>query len=178
MVDEQVMQGLEGAAEAYPLALIEVAKLRLARPLVSLGFLGIMETKNTLRRRIATLVDRRQSVSVHVGVRGLLLWAAVGLALLPMAQAKTAVATPQTLPPTNVVVSAPLIQPRSAASGGSSLRAAAPYHPDLRRIFADYWAVRAKSNNSGATRRDARYAIDAPSHRCLHRPGSVPLRPC
>lgn len=158
VVDEQVMQGLEGAAEAYPLALIEVARLGLGKPLISPSLLGIMETKYTLRRRIANLVNRRESVGVRIGVRGLLLWAAVGLALLPMAQAKTGMATPQTQPATKADAATPPIQPPATPSPGGNPRWAPPSwwnDPAAFRIvsrsFAQRLAMMAQSKISGAT---------------------------
>ncbi|HAO78723.1 MAG TPA: hypothetical protein DCQ92_07045, partial [Verrucomicrobia subdivision 3 bacterium] len=58
-VDDAVMLALRDEAEAYAPTLLEVAKLALNRPLVSLGLVGIMESRHALRQRIERLVDFR-----------------------------------------------------------------------------------------------------------------------
>jgi beta-lactamase regulating signal transducer with metallopeptidase domain/type II secretory pathway component GspD/PulD (secretin) len=58
-VDDAVMLALRDEAESYAPTLLEVAKLSLNRPLVSLGLVGIMESRNTLRQRIERLLDFR-----------------------------------------------------------------------------------------------------------------------
>src|SRR5882724_8996730 len=58
-VDDAVMLALRDGAEAYAPTLLEVAKLALNRPLVSLGLVGIMESRHALRQRIERLVDFR-----------------------------------------------------------------------------------------------------------------------
>ncbi len=58
-VDDAVMLALRDDAECYAPTLLEVAKLALDRPLVSLGLVGIMESRHALRQRIERLVDFR-----------------------------------------------------------------------------------------------------------------------
>src|SRR5471032_1489226 len=58
-VDDAVMLALRDEAESYAPTLLEVAKLALNRPLVSLGLVGIMESRHALRQRIERLVDFR-----------------------------------------------------------------------------------------------------------------------
>ena len=58
-VDDAVMLSLRDEAESYAPTLLEVAKLALNRPLVSLGLVGIMESRHALRQRIERLVDFR-----------------------------------------------------------------------------------------------------------------------
>lgn len=58
-VDDAVMLALQGEAENYAPTLLMVAKLALSRPLVSLGLVGIMESRTALRKRIERLVNFR-----------------------------------------------------------------------------------------------------------------------
>lgn len=58
-VDDAVMLALRDDADAYAPTLLEVAKLALNRPLVSLGLVGIIESRSALRQRIERLVDFR-----------------------------------------------------------------------------------------------------------------------
>jgi beta-lactamase regulating signal transducer with metallopeptidase domain len=58
-VDDAVMLALNEDAEAYAPTLLEVAKLALHRPLASLGLVGILESRSSLRQRIERLMDFR-----------------------------------------------------------------------------------------------------------------------
>ncbi len=58
-VDDAVMLALRDEAESYAPTLLEVAKLAFRRPLMSLGLVGIMESRSALRQRIERLVDFR-----------------------------------------------------------------------------------------------------------------------
>ncbi|HKW29280.1 MAG TPA: M56 family metallopeptidase [Verrucomicrobiae bacterium] len=58
-VDDAVMLALQGEAENYAPTLLTVAKLALSRPLMSLGLVGIMESRTALRKRIERLVNFR-----------------------------------------------------------------------------------------------------------------------
>jgi type II secretory pathway component GspD/PulD (secretin)/beta-lactamase regulating signal transducer with metallopeptidase domain len=58
-VDDAVMVALNDDAEAYAPTLLEVAKLALRRPLASLGLVGILESRSSLRQRIERLMDFR-----------------------------------------------------------------------------------------------------------------------
>ena len=58
-VDDAVMLALREEADGYAPTLLEVAKLALRRPLMSLGLVGIMESRSALRQRIERLVDFR-----------------------------------------------------------------------------------------------------------------------
>ncbi len=99
-VDDAVMLALRDEAEAYAPTLLEVAKLALNRPRVSLGLVGIMESRHALRQRIERLVDFR--APRHAGLTllsllGLLAFTAVAVPMgekpVP-AQAITATALP------------------------------------------------------------------------------------
>ena len=56
-VDDAVMLALNEEAETYAPTLLEVAKLSLHRPLASLGLVGILESRSSLRQRIERLLD-------------------------------------------------------------------------------------------------------------------------
>ena len=58
-VDDAVMLALRDEAENYAPTLLEVAKLAFSRPLMSLGLVGIMESRSALRKRIERLVNFR-----------------------------------------------------------------------------------------------------------------------
>ena len=58
-VDDAVMLALNEDAETYAPTLLEVAKLALHRPLASLGLVGILESRSSLRQRIERLLDFR-----------------------------------------------------------------------------------------------------------------------
>jgi beta-lactamase regulating signal transducer with metallopeptidase domain len=56
-VDDAVMLALNEEADTYAPTLLEVAKLSLRRPLASLGLVGILESRSSLRERIERLLD-------------------------------------------------------------------------------------------------------------------------
>jgi len=102
-VDDAVMLALRDEADEYAPTLLEVAKLALNRPRVSLGLVGIMESRTALRSRIERLVDfqaPRQAGMTLVSLLGTLAFTAVavlmgegpGPAELPAAIAPAAMA--------------------------------------------------------------------------------------
>jgi len=81
-VDDAVMLALRDEADDYAPTLLEVAKLALNRPRVSLGLVGIMESRNALRSRIERLVDfraPRQAGLTLVSLLGVLAFTAVAV---------------------------------------------------------------------------------------------------
>lgn len=81
-VDDAVMLALRDEAESYAPTLLAVAKLALARPLASLGLVGIMESRHSLRQRIERLVDfrpPRQAGLTLVSLLGILAFTAVAV---------------------------------------------------------------------------------------------------
>jgi beta-lactamase regulating signal transducer with metallopeptidase domain len=58
-VDDAVMLALRDEADAYAPTLLEVAKLAFQRPLMSLGLVGILESRSALRQRIERLINFR-----------------------------------------------------------------------------------------------------------------------
>ncbi len=93
-VDDAVMLALRDEADHYAPTLLEVAKLALNRPLVSLGLVGIMESRSALRSRIERLVDfpapRRAGLTL-VSLLGVLAFTAVAV---PMGEAPVPVEEP------------------------------------------------------------------------------------
>jgi len=86
-VDDAVMLTLSGDAESYAPTLLAVAKIAFSRPLMSLGLVGIMESRSALRKRIERLVNftapRKAGLTI-LSLGGILLFSAVAL---PMGQA-------------------------------------------------------------------------------------------
>ncbi|HEY3763101.1 MAG TPA: M56 family metallopeptidase [Verrucomicrobiae bacterium] len=103
-VDDAVMLALRDEPDLYAPTLLEVARLAFQRPRLSLGLVGIMESRSALRQRIERLVDfrapRRAGLS-FVSILGILLFIAV---VVPMgsAPAQTSVTeTPALAKPAN-----------------------------------------------------------------------------
>jgi len=88
-VDDAVMLALREDAETYAPTLLEVAKLALQHPLMSLGLVGIMESRSALRQRIERLVDfhaPRKAGLTFASLFGIFVFSAVAL---PMGKAPT-----------------------------------------------------------------------------------------
>jgi len=94
-VDDAVMLALNEDAETYAPTLLEVAKLALPRPLASLGLVGILESRSSLRQRIERLMDFRPPRKAGLTLGSAL--AVLGFAALavPMGQAPAPVKLPQ-----------------------------------------------------------------------------------
>lgn len=126
-VDDAVMCALNSEAEIYAPTLLEVAKLAFARPLASLGLVGILESRSVLRHRIERLLNfttpRRAGVSV------------VSLACLA---AFTALAVPMGEPPA---------QPRPAGADELATETLIPYRA---KVDADVFArnIQARANGT------------------------------
>ena len=91
-VDDAVVVALGGEGEVYAPTLLEVAKLAFRRPTLSLGLVGIMESKSALRQRVERLMTlrtpRRAGLSM-VSVLSILAFSAVAV---PMGQGPAVVA--------------------------------------------------------------------------------------
>jgi beta-lactamase regulating signal transducer with metallopeptidase domain len=94
-VDDAVMLALKEDAETYAPTLLEVAKLALHRPLASLGLVGILESRSSLRQRIERLMDFRPPHKAGLTLASAL--AVVGFAALavPMGEAPATNEVPQ-----------------------------------------------------------------------------------
>jgi general secretion pathway protein D len=94
-VDDAVMLALKEEAENYAPTLLEVAKLALHRPLATLGLVGILESRSSLRQRIERLLDFRPPRKAGLTLGSAL--AVLGFAALavPMAEAPPPRAIPE-----------------------------------------------------------------------------------
>lgn len=107
-VDDAVMLALSHEADIYAPTLLEVAKLAFRRPLVSLGLIGIIESRSALRQRIERIVNfdpPRKAGLTFISFCGIFMFSAIAL---PMGQGP-APAESQTAP-----LSAGPTQPESA----------------------------------------------------------------
>jgi beta-lactamase regulating signal transducer with metallopeptidase domain len=86
-VDDAVMEALADDADRYPATLIEVAKVAVLRPVTSLGFLGILESRGKLSRRIRRLIEEPRPQRATVGWPAAVALIIGGAMLLPMARA-------------------------------------------------------------------------------------------
>jgi general secretion pathway protein D len=105
-VDDAVMLALNEDADAYAPTLLEVAKLALHRPLTTLGLVGILESRSSLRQRIERLVDFRPPRKAGLTLGPTL--AVFGFAALavPMGEAPATNEVPQ-VPVNQVVTNGP-----------------------------------------------------------------------
>ncbi len=87
-VDDTVAHELGAEADGYPAALLEVARAALAPRALSLGLVGILESRSALRRRIERLLDRPANRRPGLGWLGIAGIAGVGLLVLPMAEGR------------------------------------------------------------------------------------------
>lgn len=107
-VDDAVMLALREDSETYAPTLLAVAKLAFQRPLMSLGLVGIMESRSALRQRIERLVNfhapRRVGLT-FASLFGVVVFSAIAL---PMGEAPA----PSAKPAPSIAAPA---QPQSAA---------------------------------------------------------------
>jgi beta-lactamase regulating signal transducer with metallopeptidase domain len=95
-VDDEVAHHLGPEAGDYPLALLEVARHAIRRPVLSLGLIGIIGTRSALRSRIERLLERPAHGSPRMGISAILTVLVTGLVLLPMARGGASKAPIQT----------------------------------------------------------------------------------
>ena len=85
-VDDAVMLALRDEADGYAPTLLTVAKLAFSRPLMSLGLVGIMESRSALRKRIERLVNfhaPRKAGLTFLSLCGIFVFSAVALPMGP-----------------------------------------------------------------------------------------------
>jgi|GEM_PF-608015 len=94
-VDDAVMCALNAEADVYAPTLLEVAKLAFARPLASLGLVGILESRSALRHRIERLLNFRTPRRAGVSAVSVICLAAFTALAVPMGEppAQSATAT-------------------------------------------------------------------------------------
>jgi beta-lactamase regulating signal transducer with metallopeptidase domain len=94
-VDEAVLATIGAdAREAYLRTLVEVARAAFRRTSLSLQLIGVVESQNTLKERIRTMMNRPVPGSAKLGVAGVLAILAMGLLLMPMARGEREEAPP------------------------------------------------------------------------------------
>jgi len=85
-VDEAVLVAMGEAAQQYPQALLDVAKLAFRRPTLSLRLIGVVESKSALASRIKHILNRPMPKTAKLGILGLLAIIVTAVILLPMAK--------------------------------------------------------------------------------------------
>lgn len=85
-VDEFVVVELGREAETYPVTLVEVAKLTLSRAVLSLGLVGILESKSALKQRVHRLVNYPPPHNARLSFASVVVCVALGAVVLPMAR--------------------------------------------------------------------------------------------
>ena len=90
-VDDAVMLALRDQAETYAPTLLEVAKLTIHRPLLSLGLVGVMESRSALRQRIERLLDFRAPRKAGLTCASVVTIVCFSVVALPMGEAPTLV---------------------------------------------------------------------------------------
>ncbi len=105
-VDDAVMLALNEDAEAYAPTLLEVAKLALHRPLATLGLIGILESRSSLRQRIERLMDFRPPRRAGLTLGSALAVFGFAALALPMGEAPAPTEAPH-MPVNQVVTNSP-----------------------------------------------------------------------
>jgi beta-lactamase regulating signal transducer with metallopeptidase domain len=106
-VDDTVAYELGPDADTYPATLLEVARAALQRPRLSLGLVGILESRSALRTRIQRLLDQPPTTPTPPELRwpGRLAVALIAILVLPMARRPASAEAP--LPPAQPAATAP-----------------------------------------------------------------------
>lgn len=95
-VDEAVM--LDGDGDNYPSTLVKVARYCTRPPLLSLAFLGILESPSRLEKRVRRLIDSPLPRSATLNWTGWLVVTVAALSLLPMNFVRRVEAASETSP--------------------------------------------------------------------------------
>lgn len=88
-VDEGVLVCLKGRLHCYSHTLIDIAEMVTLKPKLSMGLVGVAESKTQLNERINLMLNKPIPKHAHLGLFGLALIIALGTLLLPMAAAQT-----------------------------------------------------------------------------------------
>ncbi|GEM_PF-238806 len=88
-VDEMVLTSLGDEAGNYSNVLVDVAAIASARPSLSLGLVGVVESKKALAGRIRHIISRPFPRSAKLGVVGIVAVIVGAAVLLPMARGET-----------------------------------------------------------------------------------------
>lgn len=121
-VDDAVMRASGTGREDYPSALLQVARFIAQRPALSLGLVGILESRSALRQRIQRLLDSRVPDRPGLTLTSILTLVAFGALALPMGQAPGPQQQPAA-PPAQIPMTAPPAENANAS------------HPLYTRIY-------------------------------------------
>jgi len=108
-VDDAVMLALRDEGPNYAPTLLEVARLALARPMLSLGLVGIIESRSALSHRIERLVNFTAPRRAGLSAVSIVAVVALTAAAVPMAEAP-----PQPLPTVTVATKPTQIRAESS----------------------------------------------------------------
>src|SRR5690606_31003899 len=92
-VDEAVMLSIPHDRTVYPSTLVKVARHCATRPMLALSFLGIFESRRTLRFRVKRLLNIDLPRSANLGWSGWITLVAAAFLVWPMAFHKKAEAS-------------------------------------------------------------------------------------
>ena len=90
-VDDAVMLALREEAAGYAPTLLQVAKLALRRPRLSLGLVGIMESRSALRQRVERLLDFQAPRRAGLSLGALAAILAFSAVAVPMGEAPSTI---------------------------------------------------------------------------------------
>jgi len=88
-VDEMALVALGAEAKSYGNTLIDIAEMAFLRVSPALRLIGVAESRKSLEGRIQHMITRPIPKNARVGIAGVLVIAAMGAILLPMAAAGT-----------------------------------------------------------------------------------------
>lgn len=127
-VDDAVMHSLDRAADTYAPTLLKVARLALHRPLISLGLIGILESRSSLGRRIEKLLKVTPPRQPRLTTVAVVFVVAFGAMVLPMGSAPAPQAEAQ--PPVPLETNQPALN-----SGAPKPSAAAEEVQEAKLLF-------------------------------------------
>ncbi len=85
-VDECVQVSLGEGARQYPETLLTVARLAFQRPALSMGLIGVIESKSALAGRIKKMLNQPEPKTAKLGLIGTVIILLIGIVTLPMAK--------------------------------------------------------------------------------------------
>jgi beta-lactamase regulating signal transducer with metallopeptidase domain len=94
-VDEMVLVALGAEAGSYGRTLIDIAEMASLHASPALALVGVAESKKSLEGRIRHMITRPMPKNARVGVTSVLVVAAIGAILLPMARGEVETAEPR-----------------------------------------------------------------------------------
>lgn len=92
IVDDAVLDRMSDEPEAYGNSLLSIIRQATRRRMLAPGFVGIIENKRSLARRLRRILDTKRRVSVRLGWFSATLLVALALVLIPQARSQDAAA--------------------------------------------------------------------------------------